>query len=138
PFCAHGAYTAGGARRGLRAGDEQLAVLAWDAGEPVAVDKGRASGRFEATAGGVAQLALVSVTVGPVPCPSRDEVAERLDATTAAWRRWIGSHTYEGPWREAVVRRLLALKLRVSTDTGAIVAGPTTSLPERIGGGRRW
>src|SRR2546425_333732 len=48
-----GAYTDGGELRVLKAGDEQLAVLAWDAGEPVAVDEGGAGGRFEATAGGV-------------------------------------------------------------------------------------
>jgi GH15 family glucan-1,4-alpha-glucosidase len=104
-------------------------VLTWDAGE---------SGRFDVNGGKSALLALVDPGDCPCPRPTREEVERRLDGTVDAWRRWVGSHTYEGPWAGAVERSLLALKLLICSATGAIVAAPTTSLPERIGGDRNW
>src|SRR5581483_5382791 len=74
----------------------------------------------------------------PVPQPSRDEIAHRLDGTIEGWRRWLSSHSYDGPWPDAVTRSVLALRLLISRASGAIVAAPTTSLPERIGGDRNW
>ena len=103
-------------------------VLAWDAGD---------GGRFEMRQGATAILALVAAE-GPCPRPTRDEIEGRLEGTVDALRRWIGSHTHEGPWADEVARSLLALKLLICSDTGAIVAAPTTSLPERIGGSRNW
>jgi GH15 family glucan-1,4-alpha-glucosidase len=71
-------------------------------------------------------------------CPEPDE-AERLFRTTAdAWQRWLSKCTYHGRWRETVRRSALALKLMTYEPTGAIVAAPTTSLPEGIGGVRNW
>jgi GH15 family glucan-1,4-alpha-glucosidase len=122
----------------LTAGGEQLAVRAWDAG-PVTVDERGAAGSFRLEQGASALVVLVAVSSpGPVPCPGRGEVERRLDATAAAWCRWIAAHTYGGRWQEAVERSLLALRLLISSSTGAIVAAPTTSLPERIGGDRNW
>jgi GH15 family glucan-1,4-alpha-glucosidase len=58
--------------------------------------------------------------------------------TVAFWRRWIGQSTYRGRWREVVDRSAITLKLLTYQPTGAVVAAPTTSLPEHIGGPRNW
>ncbi len=73
---------------------------------------------------------------GPVPGAGQSEALFR--ATVAYWRRWLSSCTYKGRWREMVERSALALKLLSFEPTGAIVAAPTTSLPESIGGERNW
>ncbi|MCX4785801.1 MULTISPECIES: glycoside hydrolase family 15 protein [unclassified Streptomyces] len=61
-----------------------------------------------------------------------------LDATADFWREWVEQCTYHGPYREAVVRSLITLKALTYAPTGGIVAAPTTSLPEDIGGSRNW
>ena len=62
----------------------------------------------------------------------------RFRETVDYWQRWLGKCTYAGRWREMVRRSALALKLLTYEPTGAIVAAPTTSLPEGIGGVRNW
>ncbi len=54
------------------------------------------------------------------------------------WRNWLSTGTYQGRWREQVHRSALVLKLLTHADTGAVVAAPTTSLPEDFGGVRNW
>jgi pentatricopeptide repeat protein len=79
--------------------------------------------------------------VGPDHVPRRLSDAKAwaaLEATIAYWRSWISRSTYRGRWREMVERSVLTLKLLTYRPTGAIVAAPTTSLPEMIGGGRNW
>ncbi|KAH9834666.1 glycoside hydrolase family 15 protein [Rhodofomes roseus] len=61
-----------------------------------------------------------------------------LDDTNQYWNSWIRQSTYEGAWKEAVHRSALALKLLIYEPTGAVVASPTFSLPEYIGGTRNW
>ncbi|WP_406424839.1 glycoside hydrolase family 15 protein [Streptomyces sp. NBC_00873] len=61
-----------------------------------------------------------------------------LEATEDFWREWVEQCTYHGPYREAVVRSLITLKALTYAPTGGIVAAPTTSLPEDIGGSRNW
>lgn len=66
------------------------------------------------------------------------DVHEALARTVDYWRNWLGQCTYDGPWREMVLRSALALKLMFSHRHGAMVAAPTFGLPEAIGGERNW
>lgn len=61
-----------------------------------------------------------------------------LSATEAFWLEWTARCTAKGPWHEAVLRSLITLKALIYEPTGGIVAAPTTSLPERVGGERNW
>jgi len=61
-----------------------------------------------------------------------------LEQTRAYWQDWLTSCTYDGQWRDAVVRSLITLKALTYAPTGGIVAAPTTSLPEQLGGVRNW
>ncbi|ONK15329.1 glycoside hydrolase family 15 protein [Streptomyces sp. MP131-18] len=63
---------------------------------------------------------------------------ESLRVTQEFWRGWVAQCSYHGPYREAVVRSLITLKALTYAPTGGIVAAPTTSLPEEIGGSRNW
>ena len=71
------------------------------------------------------------------PPPPIDPLAA-IDATLDYWRAWSDKCTYDGEWRDAVVRSLITLKALTYAPTGGIVAAPTTSLPEHIGGVRNW
>jgi GH15 family glucan-1,4-alpha-glucosidase len=69
---------------------------------------------------------------------SEKEATACFRETLAYWRRWVARCSYTGRWREMVHRSALVLKLLTFEPTGAIVAAPTCSLPEAIGGGRNW
>jgi GH15 family glucan-1,4-alpha-glucosidase len=70
--------------------------------------------------------------------PPPIDAAAVLGRTEQVWRDWSGRCTYQGIWREPVVRSLLTLKALTFEATGGIVAAPTTSLPEQLGGPRNW
>ncbi|KAM5541269.1 hypothetical protein V8D89_005198 [Ganoderma adspersum] len=72
------------------------------------------------------------------PILTKSLLRELLEQTNKYWTAWIGRSTYRGAWKEAVNRSALALKLLIFEPTGAVVASPTFSLPEYIGGTRNW
>ena len=71
-------------------------------------------------------------------CPSLGEVDKLFEQTVKYWHRWLSNCTYAGRWRETVYRSALTLKLLTFEPTGAIIAAPTCSLPETLGGIRNW
>ncbi|GCE15773.1 glycoside hydrolase family 15 protein [Tengunoibacter tsumagoiensis] len=74
-----------------------------------------------------------------LPHPAQSaQYDEQYTETQRYWRNWLSQCRYQGRWREYVYRSALALKLLTYAPTGAIVAAPTTSLPEGIGGERNW
>jgi GH15 family glucan-1,4-alpha-glucosidase len=72
------------------------------------------------------------------PAPGPFDTASALARTEQHWRAWADKCTYQGPWRDSVVRSLITLKALTHQPTGGIVAAPTTSLPEELQGVRNW
>jgi GH15 family glucan-1,4-alpha-glucosidase len=110
---------------------------------PVSLDVGgdTATARIRLAAGQAAAFALGhGQMAGPPLAPwTADEITARLDDTVEAWRSWSAIHqNYEGPWRELVHHSGRVLQALTFEPTGAIVAAPTTSLPEAVGGERNW
>jgi len=111
------------------------------AGEvPLVARAGAATAEFELREGESLAFVLRPVRPGAAAGGAfRDaEAAEHFDRTVQFWRRWLSRCTYTGRWRETVYRSALALKLLTYDPTGAIVAAPTCSLPEDLGGVRNW
>jgi GH15 family glucan-1,4-alpha-glucosidase len=94
-------------------------------------------GEFDVSAGDSISFVM---TLGPshLEAPATVDPAEALAVTESFWTDWSGRSTYRGEWKDAVTRSLLTLKALTYAPTGGIVAAPTTSLPERIGGVRNW
>ncbi|HEY7142034.1 MAG TPA: glycoside hydrolase family 15 protein [Methylomirabilota bacterium] len=90
----------------------------------------------------VAAGQTVPFTLSWYPSHQAEPEAPRPEAairdTESWWRDWSSRCTYEGDWREPVVRSLITLKALTYAPTGGLVAAPTTSLPERLGGVRNW
>jgi GH15 family glucan-1,4-alpha-glucosidase len=127
-------------RRGVPvavSGRDAVAVCSWAAGQPEC-DEATITGRFTVNAGARSLLVLSAAHPAPLVLPGRDAAASRLRATAQSWREWARARAYGGPWREAVIRSALTLKLLVYAPSGAIAAAATTSLPEELGGERNW
>jgi GH15 family glucan-1,4-alpha-glucosidase len=116
---------------------EGVLILRTDA----ALEPGESAARGSVTlaAGGRLDFSLSFSQEAPAVIPPLGPALdERLARTRAWWSRWAARADYEGPYRDAVVRSALALKLLGYAPSGAIVAAPTTSLPERLGGDLDW
>lgn len=70
--------------------------------------------------------------------PEMESVEDRFHKTARFWKNWISKSKYKGRWREMVNRSALILKLLISREHGSLIAAPTFSLPEEIGGVRNW
>lgn len=102
-------------------------------------DNTTVSAEVELHEGDTALFVLEMLGDGDQPsCNAMDMTDALLDATTTFWRRWLGKSRYTGRWREMVHRSAITLKLLTHEPTGAIIAAPTTSLPEFVGGSRNW
>ncbi|MBV8200469.1 MAG: glycoside hydrolase family 15 protein, partial [Acidobacteria bacterium] len=111
-------------------------AAAADGGQP---ERAGVYGRETLKAGDRRFVSLASTTAEPgVFLQLGDAAARRLARSRRWWERWIADCTYLGPSPEAVVRSLLTLKLLTYSPSGAVIAAPTTSLPEEIGGSRNW
>ena len=119
------------------AGAGALAVTLCDAGDGT-LHNGAVTGEFRLAAGESALISLAGTDREPAVISGRHDSEERLERTKRFWPEWAGRLRYEGAWPEAVTRSALVLKLLTYAPSGAIVAAPTTSLPEWIGGGRNW
>jgi len=102
-------------------------------------DDGSASGVAHLRTGDRVHLSLTYDSDGPaVLSPLGAHASNSVRRSVRWWQEWVARCTYEGPYRQEVVRSLLALKLLSYAPSGAIVAAPTTSLPERVGGDMNW
>jgi GH15 family glucan-1,4-alpha-glucosidase len=104
--------------------------------EPLKIEEDGVGATFTLEEGETADLVLE--WNGEVRPLVRGETDELFTRTSDFWQRWVGQSRYQGRWREMVQRSALVLKLLVYHPTGALVAAPTTSLPEVLGGSRNW
>ncbi len=116
-----------------------LLDLALGGDVPVRIDNGAATSDFSLNEGEEASFLFgeAAPNTADLRCPS-DLLHELLTGTIDYWHQWLSRCTYHGRWREIVQRSALALKLLTFDPTGAIVAAPSCSLPEEVGGSRNW
>jgi GH15 family glucan-1,4-alpha-glucosidase len=104
---------------------------------PLQVDDGSVSAEFVAVEGARERLTL-TWHLSYEETPPVEDADSALARTEVWWREWSGRCRYEGAYRDEVLTSLMVLKAMTSETTGAVIAAPTTSLPEDIGGVRNW
>jgi GH15 family glucan-1,4-alpha-glucosidase len=104
---------------------------------PLQVDDGSVRAEFVAVEGARERLTL-TWHLSYEETPPVEDADSALARTEAWWREWSGRCRYEGAYRDEVLTSLMVLKAMTSETTGAVIAAPTTSLPEDIGGVRNW
>jgi len=104
---------------------------------PLRIEDGIVSAEFVSVEGARERLALIW-HLSYEDAPAVEDADSALARTEAWWREWSGRCAYEGAYREQVLTSLMVLKAMTSETTGAVIAAPTTSLPEDIGGVRNW
>ncbi|HLM07759.1 MAG TPA: glycoside hydrolase family 15 protein [Blastococcus sp.] len=124
---------------------DQLSLTLHSVREPGDARRGRATVvdddvRVSLTleAGDVRGMVLESAADGPPRSISVEEIQRCFDEAVGFWRAWLGQSTYTGRWRETLQRSAITLKLMTYAPTGGLVAAPTASLPEQVGGERNW
>ena len=103
--------------------------------QPLSATEGAAVAMWEMQAGEAVYFALHPASLTP---PGTATLERLISETIAAWQAWSAQIIHAGPWRAAVIRSALALKLLVSARSGAILAAPSFGLPETPGGARNW
>jgi GH15 family glucan-1,4-alpha-glucosidase len=92
---------------------------------------------FEVKSGDLVPFVL-TYQASHLPVPKPIDPAQALSDTEIFWKKWSGRSTYKGKHRDLIQRSLITLKALTFRPTGGIVAAPTTSLPEKLGGARNW
>lgn len=122
-------------------GESRAAVLLLRSDMPLVIrgDSSGADAHFSMRSGDRRYASLTFASGEPAIVPPLGEAAEaKVTDTIEWWQEWIGQCQYRGPYEDAVERSALTLKLMTYAPSGAIVAAPTTSLPEQMGGVRNW
>ncbi len=118
----------------ITGGDLRMGLTAT---HPLSIDDGAVIAEIELQRGEEARFTLHVLDEGE-DLPDDHAIDMLFDQTAQFWRTWLAQSTYDGRWRERVNRSAITLKLLTHEPSGAIVAAPTTSLPEEIGGARNW
>jgi GH15 family glucan-1,4-alpha-glucosidase len=105
---------------------------------PIEIGPGTLTGRMVVSRGDTRSVWLVFADEAPAVYPLLSEAGEAIAETHAYWTGWAQSCRYDGGWKHQAIRSAITLKLLSYSPSGAIVAAPTTSLPERLGGDLNW
>ncbi|MBX7449446.1 glycoside hydrolase family 15 protein [Mycolicibacterium sp. 3033] len=129
------AVTARGGRIGFRSADLAMTLTST---ADVTVDDGVVGAEFTVRTGDVVQFVLEVLESPAAEADDAHDVDALFEANAQFWRTWLATSSYRGRWREMVERSAITLKLLTHEPSGAIIAAPTASLPETIGGERNW
>ncbi len=106
---------------------------------PLSFERDRAFGKFRLKAGERLEFVFTYTEGAPSVLPALGKhLSEWIERSVQWWQQWVDKSSYDGPYRESVMRSALALKLLAYSPSGAIMAAATTSLPEIIGSSLNW